>query len=115
MLIPRGPKVYFPSFVFTLIRSGKARASNEAVFRVPIFLNKLDIKQYLERLYGLRVADVQTFIFLPKVTRRGRNYIPGKKNAIVRLAEGTFKYPPPTDPALLKFPLPDNNVYPKLH
>lgn len=112
---PQGPKVYFPNLVFTLVRSGKARQSNEVVFRVPRFLNKLDIKQYLEKLYGVSVADVRTFNFLPKSTRQGRNYVPGRKNAIVKLQGQTFTYPPTTDPSLLKFPTSNPNQYPKLH
>lgn len=115
MVLPQGPKVYFPNFIFTLVRSGKSRAANQAVFRVPRILNKLDIKQYLEGLYGVKVASVQTFNFLAKTTRQGRHYTPSRKNAIVKLEGATFKYPPMTDPSLLKHPLENTNKYPKLH
>lgn len=112
---PQGPKLYFPNFVFTLVRSGKTRAPNEVVFRVPRFLNKLDIQQYLEGLYGVRVADVKTFNFLPRITRMGRSYRPGRKNAIVRLEGATFTHPPAPSADQLKFPLPNSNEWPKLH
>jgi large subunit ribosomal protein L23 len=113
-MIPQGPKLYFPNFIFTLVRSGKQRSPNEVVFRVPRILNKLDIKQYLERLYGLQVRDIRTVNFLPKVTRQGRHYVPGRKNAIVRLGE-KFTWPLMTDAKLLKYPLAETNKYPKLH
>lgn len=115
MVLAQGPKLYFPNFVFTLVRSGKPRDSKEVVFRVPRILNKLDIKQYLEGLYGVKVAAVQTFNFLPKSTRQGRHYTPARKNAIVRLEGATFKYPPLTDPSLLKHPIDNPNKYPKAH
>lgn len=114
MVIPLGPKLYFPNFVFTLVRSGKERTPNTAVFRVPRILNKLDIKQYLEGLYGLKVNSIRTTNFLSKTTRQGKRYIPNKKNAVVKLAE-PFKYPEPTDLSLLKYPLPPSNVYRKIH
>lgn len=109
-----GPKVWFPNFVFTMIRSGKAREKNEVIFRVPRILNKLDITQYLEGLYGVKVESVRTANFLSKTTRMGRRYIPNKKNAIVTLKE-SFAFPPATDLSLLKYPLPNPNVYKKLH
>jgi large subunit ribosomal protein L23 len=114
MVVPAGPKVYFSNFVFTLIRSGKERSSNEVVFRVPRVMNKLDIEQYLERLYGLRVANIRIQNFLSKTTRNGRNYIPGRKNAIITLKDETFTFPPMTDAKLLKFPIQPMQ-YPKLH
>lgn len=113
--IPQGPKLYFPNFIFTLVRSGKPRGPNQVVFRVPRILNKLDIQQYLEGLYGVQVKDIKTFNFLPRVTRMGRSYRPARKNAIVTLKDAKFTYPPATNPELLKFPLPDSNVWPKLH
>lgn len=114
MVIPQGPKLYFPNFVFTMVRSGKRRAPNEVVFRVPRILNKLDIKQYLEKIYGVRVMDVRTANFLPKLTRMGTNYTPGRKNAIVTINK-SFTYPPITDASLLKYPLPSNNSWPKIN
>ena len=114
MVIPAGPQVYFPNFVCTLIRSGKARPANDVVFRVPRHLNKLDIRQYLEGLYGVRVATIRIQNFLPKTTRNGRNYVAGRKNAIVKLEGETFSYPPTTNAKLLKFPIPPME-YPKVH
>ena len=58
-------RVYFPNFVFTMIRSGVPRRPNQVVFRVPSMLNKLDIRAYLEGVYpGVKVDEVVTFNFL---------------------------------------------------
>lgn len=114
MVVPAGPKVWFPNFVFTMVRSGKERAKNEVVFRVPRVLNKLDIRQYLEGLYGVQVLGIRTVNFLSKSVRQGQRHIPGRKNAIVMLRE-PLAYPPPTDPSLLKFPLANSNTYKRLH
>lgn len=114
MVVPAGPKVWFPNFVFTLVRSGKERAKNEVVFRVPRLLNKLDIQQYLEGLYGVQVLGIRTVNFLSKSVRQGRRHIPSRKNAIVTLSE-PFVYPPPTDLTLLKYPLANPNTYKRLH
>ncbi len=109
-----GPKVFFPNFTFTMVRSAKEHGPKTAVFRVPMILNKMDIKAYLEGLYGVTVTDVQTRIFLPSTTRQGRSYTPGRKNAIVTMTKA-FAYPPPPPPEKLKNPLPETNVYPSVH
>ena len=113
MSLAKGPKVYFPNFVFTMIRSGKDRKKNEVVFRVPVVLNKLDIKQYLEGIYNVKVKDIRTTIFLPKITRMGRSYTPTRKNAVVTLSSGYYEFPPLTDSKLLKFPLQNEYKFPK--
>jgi ribosomal protein L23 len=110
-------KVFFPNFTFTMVRSGVPRAANQVVFRVPKIMNKLDITSYLEGLYpGVKVDNVQIFNFLSKTTRQGRHYKASRKNAIVSLGNGqTFLYPPEPEADSLKFPLPDPNVYPRVH
>lgn len=114
-VLPQGPKIWFPNIIFTMVRSGKERAPNEVVFRVPRFLNKLDIKQYLEGLYGVKVANVRTVNFLSKTTRYGVRYIPNKKNAIVTITE-PFKFPPPPDPStIVRNRSIEYNRYPTIH
>lgn len=102
-----GPKLFFPNIVFTMIRSGKSRPANQVTFRVPLHLNKLDIKAYLEGLYNVPVAQVETTIFLPRTdSRTGRHKQPTKKNAVVTLGEGhTFEFPDPPPPEKLIYPL----------
>lgn len=95
--------VYFPNLIFTMVRSGVKRAPGEVVFRVPRFLNKLDIRAYIEGVYpGTRVSNVRIFNFLGRTTCNGQRKIPSRKNAIVTIARGTvngdrpgyFPYPP---------------------
>lgn len=102
-----GPKLFLPNIVFTMIRSGKNRPANQVTFRVPLHLNKLDIKAYLEGLYNVPVAHVETTIFLPREdARTGRHKQPTKKNAVVTLGEGhTFTFPEPPPAESLIYPL----------
>jgi ribosomal protein L23 len=73
----RSSKVFFPNFVLKLVRSivhfniGNL-PPNQAVFHCPPQLNKLDIKQFLEKVYEIGVKDVRTM-----------NYL-GKKGTIIR-------------------------------
>lgn len=117
-LVPQGPKIFFPNIVFRLIRSPPGYAPNEAVFRVPPRLNKLDIRTYLERLYGVTVTNVRTANYNEKVKwsellRRASNGKPivrpekrgmglrpirvaAYKRAIVTMTED-FMWPAPPD------------------
>jgi ribosomal protein L23 len=98
-----------------MIRSGKRRDPNEAVFRVPSFLNKLDIKQYLEKIYQLPVLRVHTVNFLARESQGGRKRRSAYKNAIVTYSGDSFHYPPQPPPEELKFPLQDAAPkYPKI-
>lgn len=100
-------RFYFPNIIFTLIRSGKPRDPNEVVFRVPKVLNKMDIKQYLEKLYNLPVSRVHTVNFLARESQGGRKRRPAYKNAIVTYTGEPFKYPVAPAADLLKFPRQD--------
>jgi ribosomal protein L23 len=114
-VVPAGPKIFFPNLVFRLIRSPPGYAPNEAVFRVPPKVNKLDITTYLERLYGLTVENVRTSNYNEKVKykeikrsakptirpeKRGMGLRPLRvaayKRAIVTLSED-FRWPEPPD------------------
>jgi ribosomal protein L23 len=93
-LIPQGPKVYFPRFTFTLLRSSSNLNPNQAVFRVPKVMNKYDIEQYLQKIYGLNIQNVQTMLYARESKRVGR-YSTVKaswKKAIVTL-DHEFKHP----------------------
>lgn len=124
-----GPKVYFPNLVFTMIRSGKTRTPNTHVFRIPSFLTKMDVKNYLERIYGVAVKSVSMANFLGRSrTRFGGKPITSKKNAIVEVFPSSgdpnsgdaavFKFPPPPPPDQLKYPTELRNSrlpYPVFH
>ncbi|KAJ1728548.1 mitochondrial 54S ribosomal protein YmL41 [Coemansia biformis] len=92
-------KIYFPNIVFKIIPDTRL-ARNQAAFRVPLNINKLDIKDYLTHIYNVTVMDVRTVVFPGKLAlnrftgqkeRRSRT-----KKAIVTMKE-EFQYPPEVD------------------
>jgi large subunit ribosomal protein L23 len=62
--IPRN--VFFPWQNFVLHQSGSYLEPNRVAFRVPVNMTKLDIREYLRKLYGVKVIKVNTYIKLPK-------------------------------------------------
>ncbi len=91
--LPRG--ITFPDQVFTLIKSGKTLGPNEVAFRVPLNMNKIQIKSYLEEIYRVPVMNVNTAIYLGKkrLTSKGFYYKrPDWKKALVTLTQ-PFKIP----------------------
>lgn len=110
-----GPKIFFPNAVFRFVRSPPGYAPNQAVFRVAPHMNKLDIRTYLERLYGVTVTNVRTANYSgtvkwtellrnpkPVVRPEKRNAglrpvrVPAYKRAIVTMTED-FRWPDPPD------------------
>jgi len=63
---------------------------NKVVFEVPLDANKIQIRQAVEKLYGVKVTEVNTSVLRGKWKRRGKRM--GKlgnwKRAIVTLREG---------------------------
>jgi large subunit ribosomal protein L23 len=59
-------------------------------FRVPVDANKIEIRQAVERLFDVRVRDVNTLCVKGKWRRRGwsAGRTPDWKKAMVTLAEG---------------------------
>ena len=110
-------KVYFPNFIFTLIRSGKRRDPNQAVFRVPAMLTKIDISQYLSKIYNLNVTDVHTVNFISRESKARRRNFSSYKNAIVTYKDSIFNFPSSPDISSLKYPRQDAGPvkFPKFH
>jgi ribosomal protein L23 len=89
-----GSKLYFPNIIFKLVRSNLP--PHQAVFHVPPQLSKLDIRQYLTKLYDISVCDVRTMNYaaVPKKFN-GKNKVggvPKYKKAIVTMEED-FVFP----------------------
>ena len=61
--IPRN--VFFPWQNFILHQSGSYLEPNRVAFRVPVNMTKFDIREYLRKLYGVKVIKVNTYIKLP--------------------------------------------------
>jgi Ribosomal protein L23 len=97
-------KVYLPNIVVTLQRNKKLEPYH-AVFEVPLNLSKLDMRDYLWHVYGVKIYGIQSSV-LPGILRRPYKYkgqpriyhgpmkrTKARKKMIVRLAE-PFTYPP---------------------
>ena len=64
---PKLPKnVFFPWPNFVLHQSGTYLAPNRVCFRVPVHLTKLEIREYLRKIYKVKAIKVNTMIKLPK-------------------------------------------------
>jgi len=70
--------------------SAQIESRNAYTFEVPLASNKIQVRQAVERLYGVKVLSVQTVRRRGKVRRRGRavGREPDWKKAIVRLRSG---------------------------
>ncbi|KAL3472103.1 hypothetical protein BJX99DRAFT_236107 [Aspergillus californicus] len=69
-------QVYLPNFTLALIRT-PFLPPRYASFYVPLNFNKLDMRDYLQRLYGVNVLAVRSYVEQQKVTRLrpdGRGY-----------------------------------------
>ncbi|HOX45133.1 MAG TPA: 50S ribosomal protein L23 [Myxococcota bacterium] len=63
---------------------------NQVIFRVARDANKIEIRQAVEKLFGVKVVDVRTMRLPKRWKRVGRNIgqRPSWKKAVVRLREG---------------------------
>ncbi|KAJ2661683.1 mitochondrial 54S ribosomal protein YmL41 [Coemansia sp. RSA 1200] len=92
-------KVYLPNLIFKIIPDSRLGV-NQAAFRVPLQLNKLDIKDYLTHVYNVTVTDVRTTVFPGKLSLNHftgqKERSPRIKKAIVTIKE-EFHYPAEPD------------------
>ncbi|KAJ2082923.1 mitochondrial 54S ribosomal protein YmL41 [Coemansia sp. RSA 988] len=92
-------RIYFPNIVFKIIPDTRL-SKNQAAFRVPLNINKLDIKDYLTHIYNVTVTDVRTTVFPGKLVLNRRTGVKERqsrtKKAIVTIKE-EFEYPKPPD------------------
>ncbi|KAL5341585.1 ribosomal protein L23-domain-containing protein [Aspergillus crustosus] len=93
-------QVYLPNFTIALIRT-PFLPPRYASFYVPLSFNKLDMRDYLQRLYGVGVLSVRSYVEQQKVTRlkTGGGYGQGplrrprsRKRMTVEMKEG-FVWP----------------------
>ena len=68
-----------------------AEAGNKMVFKVKPSANKVQIKQAIEKIYNVKVTNVNTINVKPKTKRVGRytGLTNRRKKAIVTLKEGS--------------------------
>ncbi|KAL4887492.1 hypothetical protein BJY04DRAFT_3252 [Aspergillus karnatakaensis] len=65
-------QVYLPNFTISLIRT-PFLPPRYASFYVPLNTNKLDLRDYLRRLYGVGVLSIRSYVEQQKVTRERTN------------------------------------------
>ena len=73
---------------------------HQAVFKVPPQLSKVDIKDYLSRLYNINITDVRTMNYLGKVKKDENGRVqkrPDFKKAIITM-DHDFVFPDAPDP-----------------
>src|SRR3954471_22249475 len=64
--------------------------SNQVVFEVLRAANKIEIKEAVQKMFNVKVKDVNTMVYRGKDRRMGRGYakMQNWKKAVVTLAEG---------------------------
>jgi ribosomal protein L23 len=71
--------------------------SSRVEFRVPLDMNKIEIKEYLSKLYGFSIKKVNTMIVEGKRKKQGKPFLtqlPDWKKAIVFLQNPTAAMAP---------------------
>ncbi|KAG5437150.1 hypothetical protein PCANB_001126 [Pneumocystis canis] len=96
----RKKPVYLPNIVFTLLRSPHLLPT-QAAFKVPITVNKFDVRDYLFHLYKIEITRVRSMVCYRKRIR-SKNYLrtlertPAYKKVIIDMKE-PFIYPEPPE------------------
>lgn len=99
---PGNVKLYFPSARVTLLRPNAKHTPYQAKFAVPKSFNKLDLRDYLYSIYGLRVFNVTTQLIHGRFSRalpmpfRSRRRLPQIKKMTVDMEE-PFVWPEPVN------------------
>uniref|UniRef100_A0A131Z5S9 Large ribosomal subunit protein uL23m n=1 Tax=Rhipicephalus appendiculatus TaxID=34631 RepID=A0A131Z5S9_RHIAP len=69
-------RVFLPNFWMKLVKHDKPLPPNEVKFIVSIQMTKYDVKNYLEKIYNVPVADVRTAVMQGKIRRaEGKGYL----------------------------------------
>ncbi|XP_019407692.1 PREDICTED: 39S ribosomal protein L23, mitochondrial isoform X1 [Crocodylus porosus] len=91
-------RIFRTNFFMTLVRPGVPQPEDVVQFRVSMQMTRLDIKNYLEKIYNVPVAVVRTRIQFGKNKKRNHKNqkvkCPDYKVAYVQLDQGqTFQFP----------------------
>ncbi|XP_077719000.1 large ribosomal subunit protein uL23m isoform X2 [Canis aureus] len=91
-------RIFRTNFFIQLVRPGTAQPEDTVQFRIPMEMTRVDLRNYLERIYNVPVAAVRTRV--QHGSNRKRDYRnvrvkkPDYKVAYVQLAHGqTFTFP----------------------
>ncbi|XP_004278120.1 39S ribosomal protein L23, mitochondrial isoform X2 [Orcinus orca] len=91
-------RVFRTNFFIQLVRPGMAQPEDTVQFRIPMEMTRVDLRNYLERIYNVPVAAVRTRVQHGSNRRRDYRNVrikkPDYKVAHVQLAHGqTFTFP----------------------
>ncbi|XP_017663308.1 PREDICTED: 39S ribosomal protein L23, mitochondrial [Lepidothrix coronata] len=91
-------RIFRPNFFMLAVRPGVPQPEDTVQFRVSMEMTKVDIRNYLERIYNVPVAAVRTRIQYGANNKRNhrnqREKKPDYKVAYVQLGQGqTFQFP----------------------
>ncbi|KAM7226106.1 hypothetical protein CapIbe_022251 [Capra ibex] len=91
-------RVFRTNFFIQLVRPGTAQPEDTVQFRIPMEMSRVDLRNYLERIYNVPVAAVRTRVQHGSNRRRDHRNVrikqPDYKVAYVQLAHGqTFTFP----------------------
>jgi large subunit ribosomal protein L23 len=76
--------------IFLTEKSNTLRTKNQVVFEVLRGANKVQIRDAVQKMFNVKVKDVNTMVYRGKDRRMGRGYakLQNWKKAVVTLAEG---------------------------
>ncbi|XP_070344499.1 large ribosomal subunit protein uL23m isoform X1 [Equus asinus] len=91
-------RVFRTNFFVRLVRPGTAQPEDTVQFRIPMEMTRVDLRNYLERIYNVPVAAVRTRVQHGSNRKRDHRNVrikkPDYKVAYVQLAHGqTFTFP----------------------
>ncbi|XP_054998479.1 39S ribosomal protein L23, mitochondrial [Sorex araneus] len=91
-------RVFRTNFFVRLVRPGQAQPEDTVQFRIPLEMTRVDLRNYLERIYNVPVAAVRTRVQHGSGRKRDHRNVrvkkPDYKVAYVQLAHGqTFSFP----------------------
>ena len=85
---PARPLSFFPN-IPVILKNTHHRLPNQAVFKVPPFMNRFDISNYLTSIYNIPVLQVHTINYDPRIRRDPftlrRTRVPAWKKAYVTI------------------------------
>ncbi|EEB05772.1 ribosomal protein subunit L23 [Schizosaccharomyces japonicus yFS275] len=90
--------VYLPNLIFTLYKRSNL-PPNFAAFKVPLHVNKFDVRDYLLHVYNLKVLSVRSMIFARKLyrNRMGQVKRPKSIKKVIVEMEEPFVFPEPPE------------------
>lgn len=91
-------RVFRTNFFIQLVRPGSAQPDDTVQFRIPMEMTRVDLRNYLERIYNVPVSAVRTRVQHGSNRKRDHRNVrlkkPDYKVAYVQLAHGqTFTFP----------------------